>query len=547
MEQDPNATQRYLDELSRRLIRLPDAERNDAVQEIGSHIAEARRAGMPLAAILGRLGEPSLLARAYESDYLLQLPLPADVEEPSSDVGKVVRIVGPVLDVQFRADRLPEIHFALELDTDDGGTLVLEVQQLLGNNVVRCVAMGPTDGLHRGMQVHNTRAPITVPVGRATLGRVLDVLGHPIDERGPIDAEAQLPIHRPAPPLLEQAVEPRMFETGLKVIDLIAPFPRGGKIGILGGAGVGKTIIIQELIRNVAQEHGGYSVFAGVGERTREGNDLYHDLHRRDVLDQVALVFGQMNEPPGARQRVALTGVTLAEYFRDQGRDVLLFIDNIFRFTQAGAEVSALLGRLPSAVGYQPTLANEMGQLQERITSTRTGSITSLQAVFVPADDYTDPAPATTFAHLDATISLERSIMERGLFPAVDPLASTSHILDARVVGNEHYAVAREVQRVLQRNKELQEIIAILGFDELSEEDRQTVSRARRLERFLSQPMFVAEVFTGLPGQYVPVAETVRGAREILEGRWDHLPESAFLYIGRVEEAAARAAAAAPV
>ena len=336
-----------------------------------------------------------------------------------------------------------------------------------------------------------------------------------------------------------------MFETGLKVIDLIAPFPRGGKVGILGGAGVGKTIIIQELIRNVAHEHGGYSVFAGVGERTREGNDLYHDLQERQVLDKVALVFGQMNEPPGARQRVALTGVTLAEYFRDQGRDVLLFIDNIFRFTQAGAEVSALLGRLPSAVGYQPTLANEMGQLQERITSTRTGSITSLQAVFVPADDYTDPAPATTFAHLDATISLERSIMERGLFPAVDPLASTSHILDARVVGAEHYRVAREVQRVLQRNKELQEIIAILGFDELSEDDRQVVSRARRLERFLSQPMFVAEAFTGLAGQYVPVAETVRGAREILDGQWDHLPESAFLYIGRVEEAATKAAAVA--
>jgi F-type H+-transporting ATPase subunit beta len=537
MEQDPNVTQRYLDELSRQLGRLPAAEREDAVREIAAHIADAHQSGMPLAAILARLGEPALLARAYESDYLLQQPLPADLEEPTSEVGKVVRIVGPVLDVQFRIDTLPEIHFALELDTDDGGTLVLEVQQLLGNNVVRCVAMGSTDGLRRGMLAHNTHAPITVPVGAATLGRVVDVLGHPIDEGGPINAEAQFPIHRPAPPLVEQTVEPRMFETGLKVIDLIAPFPRGGKVGILGGAGVGKTIIIQELIRNVAHEHGGFSVFAGVGERTREGNDLYHDLQQREVLDKVALVFGQMNEPPGARQRVALTGVTLAEYFRDQGHDVLLFIDNIFRFTQAGAEVSALLGRLPSAVGYQPTLANEMGQLQERITSTRTGSITSLQAVFVPADDYTDPAPATTFAHLDATISLERSIMERGLFPAVDPLASTSHILDPRVVGAEHYAVAREVQRVLQRNKELQEIIAILGFDELSEEDRLTVGRARRLERFLSQPMFVAEAFTGLPGQYVPVAETIRGAREILDGRWDHLPESAFLYIGRVEEA----------
>jgi F-type H+-transporting ATPase subunit beta len=545
MEQDPNANQRYLDALSRQLGRLPAAEREDAVREIAAHIADAQQGGLPLAAILARLGEPALLARAYESDYLLQQPLPADLEEPDDEVGKVVRVVGPVIDVQFRIDKLPEIHHALELDTDDGGTLVLEVQQLLGNNLVRSVAMGPTDGLRRGMQVHNTGAPITVPVGSGTLGRVLDVLGHPIDEGGPIQAEAHFPIHRPAPALVEQIVEPRMFETGLKVIDLIAPFPRGGKIGILGGAGVGKTIIIQELIRNVAHEHGGYSVFAGVGERTREGNDLYHDLHQRDVLDKVALVFGQMNEPPGARQRVALTGVTLAEYFRDQGHDVLLFIDNIFRFTQAGAEVSALLGRLPSAVGYQPTLANEMGQLQERITSTRTGSITSLQAVFVPADDYTDPAPATTFAHLDATISLERSIMERGLFPAVDPLASTSHILDPRVVGDEHYAVAREVQRVLQRNKELQEIIAILGFDELSEEDRQTVSRARRVERFLSQPMFVAEVFTGLPGLYVPVSETVRGAREILNGQWDHLPESAFLYIGRVEEAAAKSPIAA--
>ncbi|MBV8719207.1 MAG: F0F1 ATP synthase subunit beta [Chloroflexi bacterium] len=546
MDQDPNASQRYLDELTRQLARLPDAEREDAVREIEAHIADARRSGTPLAVVLSRLGDPSLLARAYESDFLLQQPLPADLETPSdAQTGRVVRIVGPVLDVQFQPNRLPEIHHALEIDTDDGGTLVLEVQQLLGNNLVRTVAMGATDGLRRGMLAHNTGAPITVPVGAATLGRVLDVLGHPIDEGGPIQAETQMAIHRPAPALVEQTVDPEMFETGLKVIDLIAPFPRGGKVGILGGAGVGKTIIIQELIRNVAHEHGGYSVFAGVGERTREGNDLYHDLQERQVLDKVALVFGQMNEPPGARQRVALTGVTLAEYFRDQGRDVLLFIDNIFRFTQAGAEVSALLGRLPSAVGYQPTLANEMGQLQERITSTRTGSITSLQAVFVPADDYTDPAPATTFAHLDATISLERSIMERGLFPAVDPLASTSHILDARVVGAEHYRVAREVQRVLQRNKELQEIIAILGFDELSEDDRQVVSRARRLERFLSQPMFVAEVFTGLAGQYVPVAETVRGAREILDGRWDHLPESAFLYIGRVEEAATKAAAVA--
>ena len=541
MERDPNATNRYLDELRHRLANLPAAEREDAVREIGAHIAEARAAGIPLAAALARLGDAATLARAYESDYFLRQPIPEDLEPPTPEIGRVVRIVGPVLDVQFKAENVPEIHHALEIDTDDGGTLVVEVQQLLGNNLVRSVAMGSTDGLRRGMSVHNTGAPITVPVGHATLGRVLDVLGHPMDERGPVEADVHAPIHRAAPTLIEHSTQPEMFETGLKVIDLIAPFPRGGKIGILGGAGVGKTIIIQELIRNVAQEHGGYSVFAGVGERTREGNDLYHDLQERDVLDKVALVFGQMNEPPGARQRVALTGVTLAEYFRDQGRDVLLFIDNIFRFTQAGAEVSALLGRLPSAVGYQPTLANEMGQLQERITSTRVGSITSLQAVFVPADDYTDPAPATTFAHLDATISLERSIMERGLFPAVEPLASTSHILDARVVGREHYSVAREAQRMLQRNKELQEIIAILGFEELSEDDRLSVSRARRLERFLSQPMFVAEVFTGLAGQYVPVAETVRGAREILEGRWDHLPESAFMYIGAIEQAAAKA------
>ena len=540
MDQDQNASRRYLDELRRLLARLPDPERDDAVREIESHIVDASKSGLPLAAILARLGAPASLAQAYESDYWLQQPLPDDLEPPTTEAGRIVRIVGPVIDVQFSQDRVPEIHNALELDTDDGGTLVLEVQQLLGNNLVRTVAMGPTDGLRRGMLVHDTGTPITVPVGKGTLGRVLDVLGHAIDGGGPLEAEAYMPIHRAAPTLIDQAVQPRMFETGLKVIDLIAPFRRGGKIGILGGAGVGKTIIIQELIRNVAAEHGGYSVFTGVGERSREGNDLYHDLTERHVLEKVALVFGQMNEPPGARQRVALTGVTLAEFFRDQGSDVLLFIDNIFRFTQAGSEVSALLGRLPSAVGYQPTLANEMGQLQERITSTHQGSITSLQAIFVPADDYTDPAPATTFAHLDATISLERSIMERGIFPAVDPLASTSRILDAGVVGQEHYRVAREVQRVLQRHKELQEIIAILGIDELSEEDRDTVRRARRLERFLSQPMFVAEAFTGLPGQYVPVTETIRGASEILQGRWDHLPEQAFLYIGSIDEAATK-------
>jgi F-type H+/Na+-transporting ATPase subunit beta len=537
MLREAEAVQRYLAELQRHLARLPDAERDDAVREIASHITDARAAGTPLMVILARLGEAYALARAYEADYLLRQPVPDDVPPPITDIGRVVRVVGPVVDVQFVADYVPEIHTALEIEQQDGAVLVLEVQTLLGNNMVRCVAMGATDGLQRGVSVQNTQAPISVPVGPATLGRVLDVLGHPIDGRGPIQTTERYPIHRPSPPLTEQTVQPRMFETGIKVIDLLAPFPKGGKIGILGGAGVGKTVIIQELIRNVAHEHGGLSVFTGVGERTREGNDLYQDLVERNVLDKVALVFGQMNEPPGARQRAALTGVTLAEYFRDEGRDVLLFIDNIFRFTQAGSEVSALLGRLPSAVGYQPTLANEMGQLQERITSTRRGSITSLQAVFVPADDFTDPAPATTFAHLDATISLERRIMERGIFPAVDPLASTSRILSASVVGQEHYAVAREVQRILQRNRELQEIIAILGLEELSEDDRTLVSRARRLERFLSQPMFVAEVFTGLPGQYVPLLETIRGAREIAEGRWDHVPEQAFMYIGSVEEA----------
>jgi F-type H+-transporting ATPase subunit beta len=536
MDQDPSASERYLHTLRAHLSRLPEADRDDAVREIASHITDARADGLPLAAILARLGDAASLARAYESNYLLSEPLPTE-DPPTTPEGRLVRIVGPVVDVQFGAAFVPEIHHALEVDLDEGkGTLVIEVQQLLGNNVVRGVAMGATDGLRRGLQVHNTGAPITVPVGRGTLGRVLDVLGHPIDGKGDIEAEAHYPIHRAAPPLVEQIVRPPMFETGIKVIDLIAPFPKGGKIGILGGAGVGKTIIIQELIRSVAVEHGGFSVFTGVGERTREGNDLYQDLAERNVLDKVALVFGQMNEPPGARQRVALTGVTLAEFFRDEGRDVLLFIDNIFRFTQAGSEVSALLGRLPSAVGYQPTLANEMGQLQERITSTKRGSITSLQAIFVPADDFTDPAPATVFAHLDATLALERSIMERGIFPAVDPLASTSRILDADVVGAEHYAIARETQRVLQRNKDLQEIIAILGIDELSEDERRLVYRARRLERFLSQPMYVAEVFTGLPGQYVPVAETIRGVREILEGRWDHIPESAFMYIGSIDD-----------
>jgi F-type H+/Na+-transporting ATPase subunit beta len=489
-------------------------------------------------------------------------PAPTTQTSPTK-TGRVVQIIGPVVDVEFAPEHLPEIYYALEIDLasivstgEDGsasdsaamkgieastGKLVLEVQQHLGNNMVRAVAMGSTDGLRRGIEVVNTGAPISVPVGPPTLGRLFNVLGEPIDAKGDVQADTRYPIHRPAPALVDQAVQPEQFETGIKVIDLIAPFRKGGKIGIFGGAGVGKTVIIQELIRNVAQQHGGYSVFAGVGERSREGNDLYREMTESGVLDKVALVFGQMNEPPGVRQRVGLTGVTLAEFFRDEGRDVLLFIDNIFRFTQAGSEVSALLGRLPSAVGYQPTLANEMGQLQERITSTKRGSITSLQAIFVPADDYTDPAPATTFAHLDATITLERAITERGIYPAVDPLGSVSTILTPRVVGEEHYNVAREVQRVLQKYKDLQDIIAILGIDELSDEDKVTVARARRIERFFSQPFFVAEVFTGTPGKYVSVADTVRSFKELLEGKWDHLPESAFMYVGTIEEAAQKA------
>ncbi len=486
------------------------------------------------------------------------------VAQATAVTGRINQIIGPVVDVEFPPGHLPDIYTALQIDlaetvgtgvsADDtaeaaamrgveqgGGRLVLEVQQHLGNNVVRTVAMGPTDGLRRGVEVRDTGAPITVPVGPATLGRLFNMLGEPIDGKGAVTSESHYPIHRPAPPLVDQAVTPEQFETGIKVIDLIAPFRKGGKIGIFGGAGVGKTIIIQELIRNVANQHGGYSVFAGVGERSREGNDLYIEMTESGVLEKVALVFGQMNEPPGVRQRVGLTGVTMAEFFRDEGRDVLLFIDNIFRFTQAGSEVSALLGRLPSAVGYQPTLANEMGQLQERITSTNKGSITSLQAIFVPADDYTDPAPATTFAHLDATITLERAITERGIYPAVDPLGSVSTILSPRVVGDEHYTVAREVQRVLQKYKDLQDIIAILGIDELSDEDKVTVQRARRIERFFSQPMFVAEVFTGTPGEYVSVADTVRSFKELLEGKWDHLPEQAFMYVGTIEQAAAKA------
>jgi F-type H+-transporting ATPase subunit beta len=459
-------------------------------------------------------------------------------------IGRVIQITGPVVDIEFPAGRLPAIYNAVEIDRGEGQpALVCEVQQHLGNDWVRAVAMTTTDGLARGVAVQDTGSPITVPVGEATLGRVFDVLGHPIDLKGPVEATTFLPIHRPAPAFDQQTTETEVFETGIKVIDLVCPFAKGGKIGIFGGAGVGKTVVIQELIRNVAQEHAGYSVFAGIGERSREGNDLIAEMTESGVIEKTAFVFGQMNEPPGARLRVGLTGVTMAEYFRDaEGRDVLLFIDNIFRFTQAGSEVSALLGRMPSAVGYQPNLATEMAALQERITSTKKGSITSLQAVFVPADDYTDPAPATTFAHLDATIRLERWITELGIYPAVDPLTSTSRILDPNVVGVEHYDVARETQRVLQRYRDLQDIIAILGIDELSEEDKSTVARARRLQRFMSQPFFVAEVFTGRAGKYVPIKDTVASFKEILEGRTDSLPEQAFFLAGTVDDVRENAA-----
>ncbi|HHB90425.1 MAG TPA: F0F1 ATP synthase subunit beta [Anaerolineae bacterium] len=455
--------------------------------------------------------------------------------------GHIIRVVGPVVDVEFPDGQLPDIFDAVIIPLPEGGELVCEVQQLLGNDRVRTVAMSTTDGLRRGMEAINTGAPITVPVGPATLGRIFDVTGKPIDEQGPVETDLYYPIHRPAPPFEEQSTKTEMFETGLKVIDLIAPFTKGGKTGVFGGAGVGKTVIIQELIRNVAEEHSGYSVFAGVGERSREGNDLWHEMRESGVLPSTVMVFGQMNEPPGARLRVGLTAVTMAEYFRDEGRDVLLFIDNIFRFVQAGSEVSALMGRLPSAVGYQPTLGTDMGELQERITSTKRGSITSMQAIYVPADDYTDPAPATTFAHLDATISLERSLAEQALFPAVDPLASTSRILDPNIVGEEHYNVARGVQKTLQRYKDLQDIIAILGVEELSEEDRLTVARARKIQRFLTQPMFVAEQFTGTPGRYVKIEDTVRGFKEILEGKHDDLPEAAFYMVGTIEEAVEKA------
>jgi F-type H+-transporting ATPase subunit beta len=455
--------------------------------------------------------------------------------------GKILQILGPVIDVEFPPDQLPEIYNALEVTRQDGTILVLEAQTHLGNEAVRAVAMSTTDGLQRGMPVVDTGQAIAVPVGPATLGRIFNVTGQPIDEAGGVDTQERRPIHRPAPSFDEQASTVELFETGIKVIDLIAPFTKGGKTGIFGGAGVGKTVVITELIRNIASEHGGYSVFCGVGERTREGTQLWGEMHESGVVDKTVLVFGQMNEPPGARLRVGLSGLTMAEYFRDEGRDVLLFIDNIFRFVQAGSEVSALLGRMPSAVGYQPTLATEMGQLQERITSTKTGSITSVQAIYVPADDYTDPAPATTFAHLDATVSLERSIASRGIFPAVDPLSSTSRVLDPLIVGDAHYNTARDVQQVLQRYRDLQDIIAILGVEELSDEDKLIVSRARKMELFMSQPFFTAEVFTGVPGQYVPLGETVRSFRAILDGSVDTLPEQAFLMVGNIDMAVAKA------
>jgi len=459
----------------------------------------------------------------------------------ANNIGKITQIIGAVLDIKFAEGNLPEINDAIKVPTRDGKELVVEVSQHLGDDIVRCIAMGSTDGLVRGMDAIATGAPISVPVGENTLGRMFNVLGNPIDEIDPPTGVETWPIHRKAPAFEEQATSQEMLETGIKVVDLLCPYQKGGKIGLFGGAGVGKTVLIQELIHNIATEHGGYSVFTGVGERTREGNDLYYEMKESGVIDKTTMVFGQMNEPPGARMRVALTGLTMAEYFRDKGgKDVLLFIDNIFRFTQAGSEVSALLGRMPSAVGYQPTLQTEMGALQERITSTKNGSITSVQAVYVPADDLTDPAPATTFAHLDATTVLERSIAELGIYPAVDPLASTSRILDPRIIGQEHYKVARGVQEVLQKYKELQDIIAMLGMDELSEEDKLTVSRARKIQRFLSQPFFVAGQFTGLEGKYVPIAETVRGFKEILEGKHDDVPESYFLNAGSIDEVRAR-------
>ncbi len=450
-------------------------------------------------------------------------------------IGKVVQIIGPVIDIRFDSHGLPSLYNAIEIEIEDR-KVIAEVEQHIGDDIVRCIAMEGTEGLRRGLKAYDTGRAITVPVGEEALGRLFNVLGNTIDGGENVVTEERHSIHREAPSFEEQALTPEMFETGIKVLDLIAPYPKGGKIGLFGGAGVGKTVLIQELINNIAVQHGGLSVFTGVGERSREGNDLYNEMKESGVINKTALVFGQMNEPPGARMRVALTGLTMSEYFRDKGQDVLLFIDNIFRFTQAGSEVSALLGRIPSAVGYQPTLATEMGALQERITSTKNGSITSVQAVYVPADDLTDPAPATTFAHLDATTVLSRAIVEIGIYPAVDPLESSSRILDAEIVGKEHYEVATKVKHVLERYKELQDIIAILGMDELSDEDKRTVNRARKIQRFLSQPFTVGEQFTGLKGKFVPVAETVRGFKEILEGKHDDLPEDAFLFVGSIDE-----------
>ena len=453
--------------------------------------------------------------------------------------GRIVQIIGAVIDVEFPRESVPQVYDALPVD-DKG--LTLEVQQQLGDGVVRTIAMGSSEGVSRGLSVTNTGSAISVPVGQGTLGRIMDVLGNPIDEAGPVQHDARMPIHRAPPTYADQSSAVELLETGIKVIDLIMPIAKGGKVGLFGGAGVGKTVTLMELIRNIAMEHSGFSVFAGVGERTREGNDFYHEMKESNVLDKVALVYGQMNEPPGNRLRVALTGLTMAEHFRDEGRDVLMFVDNIYRYTLAGTEVSALLGRMPSAVGYQPTLAEEMGVLQERITSTKTGSITSFQAVYVPADDLTDPSPATTFAHLDATLVLSRQIAELGIYPAVDPLDSTSRLLDPLVIGQEHYQVARGVQSVLQRYKELRDIIAILGMDELSEEDKLVVDRARKIQRFLSQPFFVAEVFTGSPGKYVSLKDTVASFKGILDGEYDHLPEQAFYMVGSIEEAVEKAA-----
>ncbi len=460
------------------------------------------------------------------------------MQENKKAVGKIVSVIGPIIDVAFD-EKLPAIYNALKYEASN---LTLEVEQQIDEKTVRCLALGPTDGLSRGSEVIDTGAPISVPIGEETLGRMFNVVGEPIDNKGPVKSAKLSPIHKAAPPLTDLETMPSVLETGIKVIDLICPFKRGGKIGIFGGAGVGKTVVIQELIRNIAQEHKGHSVFAGVGERSREGNDLYHEMKDSGVLDSTVMCFGQMNEPPGNRARVALTALTMAEYFRDEkNEDVLLFIDNIFRFSQAGSEVSALLGRIPSAVGYQPTLATDMAALQERITSTKSGSITSMQAVYVPADDYTDPAPATTFAHLDSIISLDRRLSEQAIFPAVDPLSSDSKILEKGIVGEEHYKVARDVQKILQRYKELQDIIAILGIDELGDEDKKVVARARRIQKFLSQPMFVAEQFTNIKGAYVPISENIRGFKEILEGRYDHLPEQAFYMVGTIDDVVAKA------